>query len=96
MTNEQSIEVVIKHARNAVEEAENDDGWVMIKAPMLSELIGEIERLRAAAEPTPPPCKHDQGSGVIDSSGNGEFTCHKCGHVQKFGRGLSENRGADQ
>lgn len=33
-------------------------------------------------------CKHENGSGIMDGNGDGEFTCHECGHVQKIGRGL--------
>jgi len=51
MTNERSIESVILHAKGLVTEAEEDDGWVMIAAGLLSMLLGEFERLRAAHEP---------------------------------------------
>jgi hypothetical protein len=34
-------------------------------------------------------CKHAHGSGMMDTNGNGEFTCHDCGDVQTVGRGLS-------
>jgi len=51
MTNERSIESVILHAKGLVTEAEEDDGWVMIASGLLSMLLGEIERLRRAAEP---------------------------------------------
>lgn len=33
-------------------------------------------------------CNHEHGSGLMDRQGNGEFTCHECGHTQKIGRGL--------
>ncbi len=36
-----------------------------------------------------PPCKHEHVSGILDTNGNGEFTCHDCGHVQRVGRGIS-------
>lgn len=53
-------------------------------------LLAEIERLRGQLQPA---CKHLHGSGVLDCNGNGEFTCHACGHVQKFGRGLQVDVG---
>jgi hypothetical protein len=49
--------------------------------------------------PLPPPpstaCKHEHGSGILDTNGNGEFTCHDCGHVQKSGRGLQPQPGEE-
>lgn len=39
--------------------------------------------------PHPVPCLHEHGSGIVDRNGNGEFTCHACGHTQRFGRGLT-------
>lgn len=36
-------------------------------------------------------CKHENGSGMIDTNGNGEFTCHECGDVLVLGRGLAHN-----
>jgi len=47
--------------------------------------------------PTPDlrACKHEHGSGVMDMNGNGEFTCHECGHVQKIGRGSLPNSAPD-
>lgn len=38
-----------------------------------------------------PHCKHEHGSGMMDTNGNGEFTCHDCGDVLVLGRGLSHN-----
>lgn len=33
-------------------------------------------------------CKHEHGSGIMDTNGNGEFTCHDCGDVLVLGRGF--------
>lgn len=33
-------------------------------------------------------CKHEHGSGLMDTNGHGEFTCHDCGDVLVQGRGL--------
>jgi hypothetical protein len=41
------------------------------------------------------PCKHEHGSGIMDTNGNGEFACHECGHVQKIGRGLPDQPAGD-
>jgi hypothetical protein len=38
--------------------------------------------------PTQGLCKHENGSGIMDTNGNGEYGCHECGHVEKIGRGL--------
>lgn len=35
-----------------------------------------------------PDCKHEHGSGIMDTNGHGEFTCHDCGAVLVLGRGL--------
>lgn len=42
-----------------------------------------------------PACKHEHGSGILDTAGNGEFTCHDCGHVQVSGRGLRDQPNGD-
>lgn len=41
-------------------------------------------------------CKHEHGSGLMDTNGHGEFTCHDCGDTLVLGRGLSRNSGASQ
>jgi len=66
MTNERSIEATIQHARDAVEEAQTDDGWVMIKADMLSALLGEIERQRCSGEPSVAYAEDCSCCGVMD------------------------------
>ena len=38
-----SVEVVIQHARDAVAEAQDDDGWVLIRAEMLSTLLDRLK-----------------------------------------------------
>lgn len=51
MTNGESIESTIQHAREEARRAMADDGWTMLEAGMVLQLLAEIARLRSTPEP---------------------------------------------